>query len=65
MSVTTTRNSHYDDAVDLLVKAAALMNRMGRSAEFVSQLESLRLKYKRKRNFIKLLEQRRQSLYPR
>ena len=65
VSVTTTRNSHYDDAVDLLVKAAALMNRMGRSAEFVSQLESLRLKYKRKRNFIKLLEQRRQSLYPR
>ena len=41
------------------------MNRMGRSAEFVGQLESLRLKYKRKRNFIKLLEQRRQSLYPR
>ena len=63
VSVTTTRNSVYDDAVELLVKAAALMKRMGRSEEFVVQLESLRLKYKIKRNFVKRLEQRRKSLY--
>lgn len=63
MSVTTTRNSGYDNAVDLLVKAAALMKRMGRSEEFVVQLESLRQKYKIKRNFVKRLEQRRKSLY--
>lgn len=63
VSVTTTRNSVYDDAVELLVKAAALMKRMGRREEFVSQLESMRLKYKIKRNFVKRLEQRRESLY--
>ena len=63
VSVTTTRNSRYDNTVDLLVKAAALMKRLGRSKEFVGSLESLRLKYKIKRNFVKLLEQRRKSLY--
>jgi hypothetical protein len=39
------------------------MKRMGRSAEFVRNLEALRAKYKLKRNFIKLLEQKRKSLY--
>ena len=62
VAVTTTRNSVYDNAVELLVKAAALMKRMGRSEEFVGRLESLRQKYKIKRNFVKRLEQRRKSL---
>jgi hypothetical protein len=47
----------------LLVKAAGVMKRLDRSGEFVRQLEALRLKYKIKRNFIKLLEQKRKSLY--
>ncbi len=59
------RNSRYDESVSLLVKAAALMKRMGRSEEFVRQLEALRLKYKIKRNFIKLLDQKQKSLYMR
>ena len=63
VSVTTARKSVYDNAVELLVKAAALMKRMGRSEEFVGRLESLRQKYKIKRNFVKRLEQRRKSLY--
>ena len=63
VAVTTARKSVYDNAVELLVKAAALMKRMGRSEEFVRQLESIRLKYKIKRNFVKRLEQRRKSLY--
>ena len=62
-AVTETRNGRYDDSVDLLVKAAAVMKRMGRDAEFVRHLEALRVKYKLKRNFIKLLEQERKSLY--
>ena len=35
------------------------MRRMDRSAEFISQLEALRVKYKIKRNFIKGVEQER------
>jgi uncharacterized Zn finger protein len=62
-AVATTRNGRYEDSVGLLVKAAAVMKRMGQSAEFVRNLEALRTKYKIKRNFIKLLEQERKSLY--
>jgi hypothetical protein len=36
---------------------------MDRSPEFVRNLEALRVKYKIKRNFIRLVEQRRKSLY--
>jgi len=39
------------------------MKRLDRSAEFVRHLEALRAKYKIKRNFIKLVEQKRKSLY--
>jgi len=39
------------------------MKRLDRSAEFVHHLEALRTKYKIKRNFIKLVEQKRKSLY--
>ena len=55
--------SEYDVSVDLLKSAAGAMKRLGRSAEFVSQLEPFRLKYKIKRNFAKLIEANRKSLY--
>jgi uncharacterized Zn finger protein len=56
-------NSQYDEAVDLLVKAAAVMNRMGRREEFQAELERLRTKHRKRPNFMKLLEQRRNELY--
>jgi hypothetical protein len=61
--VAGTSNGRYEDPVNLLAKAAAVMKRLDRSAEFVRQLEGLRAKYKIKRNFIKLVEQKRNSLY--
>jgi uncharacterized Zn finger protein len=62
-AVAETRNGRYEESVDLLVKAAAVMWRMECGAEFVRHLEALRVKYKIKRNFIKLVEQKRKSLY--
>jgi len=56
-------NGRYGESVGLLVKAAAVMKRIDRSEEFVRQLEALRVKYKIKRNFIKLLDQKEKSLY--
>jgi len=41
-----TSNGRYRDSVGLPVKAAAAMERMDRSAEFVRNLETLRAKYK-------------------
>lgn len=61
--VAATTNGRYEDPVSLLAKAAAVMKRMDRSAEFVRHLEALRAKYKIKRNFIKLVEQKRKALY--
>jgi uncharacterized Zn finger protein len=63
VAVSVTRNGRYENSVELLVKAAAVMNRMDRSTEFVRNLDALRVKYKIKRNFVKLLEQKRKSLY--
>ena len=57
------RSGRYEESVDLLVKAASVMKRLDRSPEFVRQLEALRLKYKIKRNFIKVVEQKRKVLY--
>lgn len=62
-AVSATRNGRYDDSVELLVKAAVVMNRMDRSTEFVRNLDAMRVKYKIKRNFVRLLEQKRKSLY--
>ena len=56
-------NGRYEETVDLLVKAAKVMKRMDRSAAFVRHLDALRAKYKIKRNFIKLVEKKRSSLY--
>ena len=61
--VAATSNGRYEDPVSLLAKAAAVMKRLDRSTEFVHHLEALRTKYKIKRNFIKLVEQKRKSLY--
>jgi uncharacterized Zn finger protein len=63
IAIAATRNGRYEDSVGLLVKAAAVLRRMDRSAEFVHHLDSLRVKYKIKRNFIKLVEQKRKALY--
>ena len=62
-AVAATNNGRYEDSVGLLVKAASVMRRMDRGAEFLRHLEGLRVKYKIKRNFIKLVEQKRKSLY--
>jgi uncharacterized Zn finger protein len=62
-AIAVTTNGRYEDPVGLLVKAASAMRQMDRSAEFVVYVDALRVKYKIKRNFIKLVEQRRKSLY--
>ena len=62
-AIVEVRNSRYDESVGLLVKAAAAMQRADRSEDFVRHLESLRQKYKIKRNFVKLLDQKQKSLY--
>jgi len=57
------RNSRYEHAVDLLVKAATAMNRAGQNVEFRRKLELLKVRYGTKRNFMQLLEQKRKLLY--
>jgi hypothetical protein len=47
----------YQRAYELLVKVRGLMQRLDREAEFEEYIELLCAEYKRKRNFIKLLEQ--------
>jgi uncharacterized Zn finger protein len=62
-AVAATSNGRYEDSIGLLVKAASVMRRMDRGAEFIRHLEALRVRFKIKRNFIKLVEQKRKSLY--
>jgi hypothetical protein len=57
------RNSRYDVPVELLEKAAVLMKEVNRSVEFTRRLTELLAKYKSKRSFIQLVNQRRQGLY--
>lgn len=54
--VELTNNSAYEQAVELLSKIGKLMERLGRETEFDDYLASLRVEFKRKRNFIKLLD---------
>jgi uncharacterized Zn finger protein len=61
--VAATSNGRYEEPVNLLAKAASVMKRLDRGAEFVRHMEALRAKYKIKRNFIKLVEQKRKALY--
>lgn len=51
-----TNDEGYRRAVEFLRKARGLMARLGRSEEFARYLESIRATYKRKRNFIKMLD---------
>jgi uncharacterized Zn finger protein len=51
-----TNNAAYAEAIKLLRKVRELMTRLNREAEFDDYLAALRVEYKRKRNFIKLLE---------
>ena len=51
-----TNNAAYREAYDLLLKVRALMQSLGRKQEFDEYLELLRAEYKRKRNFMKLLD---------
>jgi hypothetical protein len=54
--VNQTNNNAYRRAYELVLKVRAMMRRLGRHAEFDEYLELLRLEYKRKRNFMKLLD---------
>lgn len=51
-----TNNAAYRQAYELLLKTRELMRRLGREREFEEYVELLRLEYKRKRNFMKLLD---------
>jgi uncharacterized Zn finger protein len=51
-----TNNAAYDAAIKLLHKLRSVMSALQRSAEFDDYLIALRVEYKRKRNFIKLLD---------
>ncbi len=52
-----TNNKAYQEAYELLLKVRILMRRLGREQEFDEYLELLRAEYKRKRNFMKLLDE--------
>jgi uncharacterized Zn finger protein len=51
-----TNNAAYKEACELLAKVGALMHTLDREPEFKEYLKLLRIEYKRKRNFMKLLE---------
>ena len=50
-------NSAYEEAVNLIRKIRELMARLRRENEFEDYLAVLRLEYRRKRNFMKLLDE--------
>lgn len=52
-----TNNTAYREACDLLLKTRGLMRRLDLEAEYDEYVDLLRLEYKRKRNFIKLLDE--------
>ena len=49
-------NAAYAEAIKFLGKIRGLMARLGRETEFEDYLAALRVEYKRKRNFIKVLQ---------
>jgi uncharacterized Zn finger protein len=53
-----TKNGRYKPAVELFVRAAAVMKRMGKSAEFATYVETLRAQNKVRSKFIELLDTR-------
>jgi hypothetical protein len=60
--VSRTSNGDYSRPVALLIRTAAVMKRIDASAAFGRQLETLRIKYKIKRNFIKLVDKHSKQL---
>jgi uncharacterized Zn finger protein len=54
--VEMTDTTAYEQAIELLQKVRKLMRRLGQDIEFHESLTALRAGYKRKRNFIKLLD---------
>ena len=55
-TIQLTNDIAYEEAVGLLKKIQRLMSGLGQDREFAKYLERTRLEYKRKRNFIKLLD---------
>ncbi|PYS48149.1 MAG: hypothetical protein DMF68_14020, partial [Acidobacteria bacterium] len=54
--VEMTNNAAYEQAIEILSKIRKLFARLGRETEFDDYLVALRVEFKRKRNFIKLLD---------
>lgn len=54
--VEQTNNSAYAEAAKLIRKVGALLKSQGQSAQFADYLSELRVRFKPKRNFIKLLD---------
>lgn len=57
-------NGQYHAAIDLLLKAAALMHGSGRTKEFIAALAPVLRQHKHKRNLMNLIEANRKSIYP-
>lgn len=60
-TVEQTNNAAYDEAIQLIKKMGRLMKMLNQSQDFDQYLAQLRVQYKLKRNFIKLLEIARHS----
>ena len=56
-----TTNEAYRDAIGLLRRVNALLVQVGRESEFGEHLESVRTRFKMKRNFIKLIDRAKWS----
>ncbi|MBK5962883.1 hypothetical protein CCR95_01935 [Thiocystis minor] len=54
--VQQTNNTAYDEAIKLIRKIGGLMKTLDRTRQFADYLAELRVQYKPKRNFIKLLD---------
>lgn len=54
--INQTNNTAYKEAYELLLRMRGLMKRLDREQEFDEYLELIRMEYKRKRNFMKLLD---------
>jgi uncharacterized Zn finger protein len=55
-NVEQTNNAAYEEAIKLVRKVGKLMGAQKRTGEFVGYLAELRVRFKPKRNFIKLLD---------
>jgi uncharacterized Zn finger protein len=56
------RDSRYEEAVSMLVRAATAMRRAGEGPAFVRRLDELCLRYRAKRNFIRLVAENEKTL---